>query len=249
MLTVYSCNVNGIRAAVRKGFLGWLEQTQPDILCLQETRCIPEELPPELRTPEGYVTYWEQSSRKGYSGVALFSRKAPIDVRAVTVEGAEEGTGGRVLSAEYDAFQLVNVYVPSRENTKRWPQKQTFLLNLLTCIRGLSLQGKPVIVCGDFNIAHQPLMDILPPQGRKRHVSLLAAETRWVDDLLACGFADAFRRHLPEAAAYTWKQPNPTWRLDYIFVNEGLCPLITGAGVHTDVQFSDHCSVSVTFEM
>lgn len=249
MLTIYSYNVNGIRAAARKGFLRWLEEMQPDVLCLQETRCVPEELPQELRTPDGYFTYWEQSTRKGYSGVALFSGNVPLDVQAVTVEGAEEGVGGRVLSAEYDTFQLVNVYVPSRENARRWPQKQTFLQNLLVYIRGLSSKGKPIIVCGDFNIAHQPMMDILPPQGRKRHVSLLAAETQWVDDLLACGFADALRWHAPEAAAYTWKLPNPTWRLDYIFVSGALCPLITGAAVHTDVQFSDHCPVSVTIDL
>lgn len=249
MLTIISCNVNGIRAAHRKGFLEWMHQVKPDILCLQETRCNPEELDPELRAPTGYTTFWEQSTRKGYSGVALFCRRAPKMVEAVKIVGAQNGEDGRVLKAEYDDFVLINVYVPSRENTKTWAQKQAFLQNLLAYVRTLTFNGKPIILCGDFNIAHQQHLDIQPPQARKRHVSLLNAETAWVNDLTACRFVDAFRWRNPEVEAYTWKQPKPTWRLDYIFVSETLCTSVVDTRVHGEVGFSDHCPVSVTFDL
>jgi exodeoxyribonuclease-3 len=249
VLTITSCNVNGIRAAHRKGLLAWLGMTQPDILCLQETRCNPDELDAELREPHGYATFWEQSTRKGYSGVALFCRQAPKSVEAVKIDGAQYGEAGRVLKAEYDAFVLINVYVPSRENNRTWPQKHTFLQNLLVHIREMTVNTKPIIVCGDFNIAHQQQLDIQPPQARKRHVSLLNAETGWVNDLIACQFVDAFRWRYPDVEAYTWKQPNPTWRLDYIFVSESLCASVMDAWVHGEVGFSDHCAVSVTFDL
>lgn len=248
MLTIISCNVNGLRAAHRKGFLEWLHREKPDILCLQETRCNPEELDAALREPTGYNTFWEQSARKGYSGVALFCRQMPRAVEAVKIDGAQHGESGRVLKAEFDPFVLVNVYVPSRENTKTWAQKQTFLQNLLTYMREMTARGKPIILCGDFNIAHQQHLDIQPPQARKRHVSLLNAETAWVDDLLACRLVDAFRWRYPEVEAYTWKQPKPTWRLDYIFVSEALCPSVVDSKIHTEIGFSDHCPVSVTLE-
>lgn len=249
MLKIISSNVNGIRAAQRKGFMEWLAREQPDILCLQETRCNPGDLEIALRTPSGYVSYWEQSTRKGYSGVALYCRTMPQSVEALRIAGASEGEAGRVLKAEYDAFVLLNVYVPSRENAKKWSQKQAFLSNLLARVRELTSCGKPVVICGDFNIAHQQHLDILPPQARKRHTRLLNAETAWVDDLLACQFVDAYRWLYPEAAAYTWKQPNPTWRLDYIFVSEVLCPAIADASIHTGIAFSDHCPVSLTLSM
>ena len=249
MLKIISCNVNGIRAAQRKGFLEWLHQEKPDILCLQETRCTPEELAAELRDPNGYKTFWEQSSRKGYSGVALFCRQAPRIVEAVKIDGAQFGESGRVLKAEYDDFVLVNVYVPSRENTKTWAQKQAFLQNLLAYMREMTVNGKPIILCGDFNIAHQQQLDIQPPQARKRHVSLLNAETAWVNDLIGCQFVDAFRWRYPEVEAYMWKQPKPTWRLDYIFVSQPLCPAIADATIYGEVGFSDHCPVGVTLDL
>lgn len=249
MLRIISSNVNGIRAAQRKGFAAWLDHEQPDILCLQETRCDPEDLDTALRTPSGYFSYWEQSTRKGYSGVALYCRKVPKLVEAIRVAGASEGEAGRVLKAEYDDFVLLNVYVPSRENAKKWSQKQTFLLNLLAHVRDLAVGGKPVVLCGDFNIAHQQQLDIQPPQARKRHRHLLNAETAWVNELIACQFVDSYRWLYPEAEAYTWKLPDPTWRLDYLFVSEPLCPAITGASIHTDIGFSDHCPVSLTLSL
>jgi exodeoxyribonuclease-3 len=249
VLTIVSCNVNGIRAAHRKGLSDWLGQTQPDILCLQETRCNPDDLDSDVRTPPGYTTFWEQSTRKGYSGVALFCRRAPHSVEAVKIAGAQNGEDGRVLKAEYDEFALINVYVPSRENTRTWAQKQAFLHNLLMYMRETSGNGKPMILCGDFNIAHQQHLDIQPPKARKRNVSLLNAETAWVNDLLGCQFVDSFRWLNPEVEAYTWKQPNPRWRLDYIFLSESLCASIGDAMIHSEVGFSDHCPVSVTLDL
>lgn len=249
MLTVVSSNVNGLRAAWRKGFLEWLDREQPDILCLQETRCNPDELDAALRAPPGYSTFWGQSTRRGYSGVALYSIRAPRAVEAVKISGASEGETGRLLKAEFENFILLNVYVPSRENAKKWSQKQTFLQNLLACVRAILSSGRPIVLCGDFNIAHQQHLDIQPPQARRRHTRLLNAETAWVDDLIACQFVDAFRWRNPEVEGYTWKQPNPTWRLDYIFVSELLCPAIVAARIHTDIRFSDHCPVSVTVDL
>jgi exodeoxyribonuclease-3 len=123
------------------------------------------------------------------------------------------------------------------------------LSNLLAHIRTLAVYGKPIVLCGDFNIAHQQQLDIQPPQARKRHTRLLDAETAWVNELIACQFVDAFRWLHPQVEAYTWKQPNPTWRLDYVFVSEALCPAITDANIHADVAFSDHCPVSVTVNL
>jgi exodeoxyribonuclease-3 len=249
VLTITSCNVNGIRAAHRKGLLGWLFLIKPDIFCIQETRCDPDSLPAELGAPSGYTTFWEQSTRKGYSGVALFCRQTPKTVEAVKIDGAQHGESGRALKADFDKFVLVNVYVPSRENTRTWAQKQAFLQNLLAYVREIAVHAKPIILCGDFNIAHQQHLDIQPPASRKRHVSLLNAETAWVNDLMAYGLVDSFRWRNADVEAYTWKQPRPTWRLDYIFVSKALCMTIRDAKVHSEAMFSDHCPVSVVLDV
>lgn len=249
-MKLISWNVNGIRAAQKKGLLEWLEREQPDILCLQETKASPEQLDEELRQPPGYHTHWSSAVRKGYSGVALFLKEEPKEV--------SEGLGitkfdqeGRTLIAEYSNFILYNGYYPNgQHDLNRVPFKLEY--SDATLEHALELKKKkkkPIILTGDFNTAHQAI-DLARPKANEGNTGFLPIERAWLDKLISRGFIDIFRELEPNANNYTWwsyragaRQKNIGWRIDYFFITPDLQDSVKTAYLQPDVMGSDHCPV------
>lgn len=252
MLSLYSWNVNGLRAARKKGFLEWLETEKPDILGLQETKCSPDQLDGELRAPAGYHTYWAAAERRGYSGVALYSRREPMSV-TTGIGIAEFDREGRTIVADYGDFVYITAYFPngSRDHS-RVPFKMAYKAAFLDYCNDLQDKGKPVVFCGDVNTAHGEI-DLARPRQNQRTTGFLPEERAWLDGVLGQGYIDSYRALHPEkAGAYTWwsnisqaRDRNVGWRLDYFFVSPDLWPRVTGAHIHPHVTGSDHCPVSL----
>jgi exodeoxyribonuclease-3 len=250
-MRIVSWNVNGIRAVEKRGFIQWLREDAPDILCLQETKARPEQLSQALRGPEGYHAYWAGAEKAGYSGVAIYTRERPL---AVDRLGAPEfDCEGRVLAAEYPAFTLICAYFPnSRINGTRLSYKMRFCEALAARCRALASAGKHCILCGDYNIAHTPL-DLARPEDNENSPGYFPEERAWMDRFTASGYADAFRRfHQGESGHYTWwsyrthaRKRNAGWRLDYHCADAGLLPRIQGASIRAEVEGSDHCPVEL----
>ncbi len=254
-IQLVSWNVNGIRAAHRKGFMDWLSSTSPDILCLQEIRAMPEQMPNDLRDPDDYHTYWYPAEKKGYSGVGLLSKVKPLDVRYGM--GVEEfDVEGRTLIAEYPEFTLLNAYFPSGTRGKdRVDFKLAYNEAFLKVAEEIRGQGKPVIFCGDVNTAHQEI-DLTHPKANVKNSGFMPIEREWLDRVFALGYVDTFRHFYPDLAEkYTWwttranaRQRNVGWRIDYVIVTADLCPTLRDAFIWADVMGSDHCPVGVDLE-
>jgi exodeoxyribonuclease-3 len=251
-MILYSWNVNGIRAGQKKGFLTWLSTTQPDVLAVQETKAHPDQLDDELRQPDGYHTYWESAEKKGYSGVALFSKKEPISVQ-IGLGIPEYDREGRTIVADYGEFTLLAAYFPNGgRDHGRVPYKMAYKRDFLAYIESLRSQGKPVVFCGDVNTAHQAI-DLARPRQNQKTTGFLPEERVWIDDLLARGYMDSYRSLYPEQeGAYSWwtyiggaRERNVGWRLDYFFVSPDLWPRVATARIHAEILGSDHCPVSL----
>ncbi|MER2600300.1 MAG: exodeoxyribonuclease III [Caldilineales bacterium] len=253
MTTLISWNVNGARAVYKKGFMDWLAAANADIVCLQEVRAEPEQLPADLRHPAGYHAFWNPSrSKRGYSGVGLLTRELPQRVEMGL--GIEEfDCEGRTLIAEYDDFVLLNSYFPNggRDHT-RVPYKLAFYDAFLSKCAALRATGKPLIFCGDVNTAHREI-DLARPRENVGVTGFLPEERAWLDAVTAAGYVDTFRYLYPDLTEqYTWwhqvsfaRQRNVGWRIDYFFVSPDLLPRVTDAFIHMDVMGSDHCPVGV----
>jgi exodeoxyribonuclease-3 len=254
-MKLVSWNVNGIRAVEKKGFLDWLNSESPDVLCVQETKARPDQLSPELRRPPGYSTYWHTAVRKGYSGVATFSKTAPRHVQ--TGFGIEEfDVEGRVLVTGYPGFKLFNVYFPNgKQSQERLDYKLRFYAAFLEHCQGLHARGERLIVCGDVNTAHKEI-DLARPKENEKVSGFLPEERQWIDRYLAHGFVDAFRAlHPDEPEQYTWwhyvtnaRARNVGWRIDYHLVSEGLMPAVVEASILADVMGSDHCPIALELD-
>jgi exodeoxyribonuclease-3 len=250
-----SWNVNGIRAASRHGFWDWLPTASPDILCLQETRIQPEQLTGQMRNPPGYQAVWHHAERKGYSGVATFFSSEAVAVQA-GFGRPEFDLEGRVLATEHDGFTLVNAYFPSgQRGHERVTYKLTFYDALLDFCTDLRRRGRRLIVCGDFNTAHQPI-DLARPKQNVKTSGFLPVErealTRWLD----WGFVDVYRHLYPDSAEYTWwtyrldaRKRNIGWRIDYFLVTNELLPLVQDARILTEVMGSDHCPIELRLDI
>ncbi|MEM7111564.1 MAG: exodeoxyribonuclease III [Chloroflexota bacterium] len=253
MQTFYSWNVNGIRAAQRKGFLDWLAQASPDILSVQETKAHPDQLDDELRQPEGYHTYWASAEKKGYSGVALYSKKRPLSVQ-IGLGIPEYDREGRTIIAEYADFVFIGAYFPngSRDHS-RVPFKMAYKAAFLDRCNELRAAGKSVIFCGDVNTAHRDI-DLARPKQNKKTTGFLPHERVWLDEITSSGYTDTFRHFYPDQeGAYSWwsyigrnRDRNVGWRLDYFFVSDDLNGRLHDAAIHADVLGSDHCPVSLS---
>jgi len=248
-------NVNGIRAVEKKGFLDWLGTASPDVLCLQETKAHEEQLSESLLHPLDYAAYWEYPERKGYSGVAVFSRPKPLEVsRGFGVEKFD--TEGRVLVSSYPQFKLFNVYFPNgKASAERLDYKLGFYEAFLEHLRSLLALGESVVVCGDYNTAHTEI-DLSHPKENVKVSGFLPEERDWMDRLVAAGFVDSFRLFNKAGGNYTWwdmrtraRERNIGWRLDYFFVSENLVDVVSGAGILSDVYGSDHCPISLTLNV
>jgi len=255
-LTLLSWNVNGVRAIHRKGFLPWLEETAPDILCLQETKAMESQLPAELAQPAGYRAYWNSAQRKGYSGTALITRDEPLSIQFGL--GLEEfDQEGRTIIAEYPTFTLINCYFPngSRDH-KRVPFKLAFYDAFLDKCQQLRKRGQPVVFCGDINTAHAEI-DLANPKSNQKTTGFLPEERAWLDKVVAAGYVDTFRHFYPEATGqYTWwsmptraRERNIGWRLDYFFVVTEFMKNVAAAFISPEVMGSDHCPVGLRIEV
>ncbi len=247
-MKLISWNVNGLRATLKKGFMESFSGLDADIFCLQETKM--EQGQAELQLP-GYVEFWNSAERKGYSGTAVFSRFKPL-TENYGMGLADHDREGRMITLEYDDFFLVNVYTPNaQEKLARLAYRLEWEDAFRAYLQGLD-QTKPVIVCGDLNVAHQEI-DIKNPKTNQKNAGFTPEERGKMTELLAAGFADTFRTLHPEARdAYSWwswrgnaRANNTGWRIDYFLVSQRLMPRVETAAIHPDILGSDHCPVEL----
>ncbi len=250
-MKILSWNVNGIRACQRVGFLDWFAKQDASIVCIQETKVQRDQLEKELARPLGYHAHWHSAEKRGYSGVATFSKRGP---RAV-----EEGLGirafdreGRVLIMEFPGFVLINAYFPnSQREHAHLPHKLRFLRALRRRMDEIRASGRNVIVCGDFNIAHRPI-DLANPTANKNNAGFLPQERRWMDRTTRAGYVDCFRHFCDEPGHYTWwsyrmgvRDRNVGWRIDMFLANPELKPRLKDAFHQVRVKGSDHCPIGL----
>ncbi len=255
-MRLISWNVNGFRSIVGEGFCEWLEEAAPDVLCLQETRVHPDQLAKRMRQPQGYRAHWHSAERRGYSGVATWTKPEPIEVQAGFGIDAYDAEG-RVLITAYPGFKLLNVYFPNgRRDLQRLEFKLQFYADLLDYCDDLHAQGERLVLCGDFNTAHQPI-DLARPKQNAKTSGFMPEERAWIDCYLAHGFADTFRALHPDAEGrYTWwtyirnaRERNVGWRIDYFMVSQSLLPAVIEAEILSHVMGSDHCPVMLSLDM
>jgi exodeoxyribonuclease III len=259
MKTLMSWNVNGVRAAFKKGMGDWLTETQPDVLCLQETKIQEEQLTDILRLPAGYTSYWASAEKKGYSGVAVYV-KTGEEPSSVSTLGKPEFDGeGRTLVLEYDNFVLINGYFPNSraaggEENSRLEYKLSYCAEVQDFAEKLIEEGKNVLICGDYNVAHKPI-DLARPKQNEKNPGYLPEERAWMDEFQARGFVDTFRIFDQGPDNYSWwtyrmgaRARNVGWRIDYFWASAGFAGNIKNASIHPDVMGSDHCPVSVELE-
>jgi exodeoxyribonuclease-3 len=243
--------VNGIRAVVKKEFLASVAKLEADVLCLQETKAQDDQVLEALAELKGYAIFSNSADKKGYSGTAIITREQPISVTK-DIGIPEHDTEGRVLHAEYADFHLVTVYTPnSGSELKRLPYRQTWDSAFLTYLKTLE-HTKPVLVCGDLNVAHQAIDLARPKQNYNKSAGYMQEEIDGIQTLIKSGFKDTFREIHPETAKYSWwsyragaREKNIGWRIDYFLCSERLLGSIAEAEIHNDIYGSDHCPVSV----
>jgi exodeoxyribonuclease-3 len=248
---ILSWNVNGIRAIVGRGFLEWLNREALDILCLQETKAHPEQLDNNLREPAGYYTYWNHPERKGYGGVATFTKAEPLAVN-YGFPGGGLDLEGRVIITEYPGFVLLNVYFPNgKMGEERLKYKMDFYEAFLAFVDSLKVSGSKLVICGDFNTAHKEI-DLARPKENENISGFLPIEKAWMDKFVSHGYVDIFRRFSKEPHQYTWwdmktraRERNVGWRIDYFFVTENLLSAVSNAFIMPEVMGSDHCPVGI----
>ena len=251
MLKLISWNVNGLRAQVRKGFLEKLEALDPDILCLQEIKLSEGQLELDL---ENYEEYYNYAERKGYSGTAIFTKKKPLSV-TYGIGIPEHDQEGRVITMAFESFILVTCYTPnSKRGLERLDYRQVWEDAFLAYLKKLE-EEKPVVVCGDLNVAHNDI-DLANPASNHKNAGFTDEERAKFNQLLDNGFIDTFRYfHPDETEAYTWwsnfansRARNIGWRIDYFLASEALKPRLISAAIHADVMGSDHCPVELQLE-
>ena len=250
-MKLISWNVNGIRAAEKKGFISYAIQSGADIICLQETKAHPEQLSDKLRNLPGYQAWFHAANRKGYSGTALYSRYSP---RTVTygLGLSDFDTEGRTLIADYGTFVLYNIYFPNgTASSERLKYKLDFYEAFHRHVLKTREEGLPVVVCGDVNTAHLPV-DLARPAENTNVSGFLPEERAFIDRFLASGFDDTFRLFNQEGSQYTWwdmktraRDRNVGWRIDYFFTSQDLRPLVKNAWIESEKEGSDHCPVGL----
>ncbi|MSR88987.1 MAG: exodeoxyribonuclease III [Candidatus Margulisbacteria bacterium] len=251
-MKLVSWNVNGVRACYRKGALqSYLQTHEPDILCLQESKACVDDLIDEILNPSGYYGIWHSAQKKGYSGVAILTKKKP----KMVLEGfgiSEYDYEGRVAIAEYDDFILLSVYFPNgQRDAGRLEYKLNFYRDFFNYCEDLRKEGKELIICGDYNIAHKPI-DLARPKENEKMSGFLPVEREWMDRIVELGYIDTFRQFNQEPNQYSWwnvqtraRDRNIGWRIDYFFITPGLLPKLKDAFIQQDVLGSDHCPVGI----
>ena len=243
-MRLISWNVNGIRAVHKKGlFLEWIESEKPDVLCLQETKAHESQLPAALTQVEGYQSWFSTPERKGYSGVAVYTKEEPRSVSfGLGVERFDNE--GRTVVADFDDFVLLGIYFPNG-------YKMEFYGAFLDYVENLRRAGRSVVVCGDVNTAHKEI-DLARPKENEKISGFLPEERAWMDTFLEHGYVDTFRQFNQEPGNYSWwdmmtraRDRNVGWRIDYFFTDADFAPSLTGAFILPEVMGSDHCPVGI----
>jgi exodeoxyribonuclease-3 len=253
-LRILSWNVNGIRAATKKGLLEWMNEVNADILCLQETKAHPDQLSQEVLNPEGYDSYWSSAEKKGYSGCVTYFKAQPERVLYGMGEPKFDSEGRMVVS-EYQDFVLFNVYFPNgKKNNERLRYKLDFYDAFLSMADRYK-KKKGVIVCGDFNTAHKEI-DLARPKENENSSGFLPIERKWIDNFINHGFTDTFRKFNRKPGQYSWwdyktraRERNIGWRIDYFFVSDDLVSRLNDAFILNKVMGSDHCPVGIILEI
>ena len=247
-MKLISWNVNGIRSVYKKGFVEWFTKESPDILCLQETKADLIQFPDALRELQGHQVLHSSAEKKGYSGVATFSREKILDTKKF--EKHLYDCEGRVLIHEFEKFFLLNCYFPNgQRDHKRVPYKMEFCEDLLLKVNQLR-EKKPVIITGDFNTAHTEI-DLANPKTNTKTTGFLPLERAWLDKFISHGWVDVYRHFHPnKPGCYTWwsnrpgcRQKNIGWRIDYFFISESLLPMVKSAEILPNILGSDHCPI------
>ncbi len=255
VVRIISYNLNGIRSALNKGLLEWLKMASPDVLCVQETKAQPDQVDGKDFNALGYRDYWHSAQKKGYSGVLTLVRREPEHVK-FGMGNSRYDAEGRVIRVDYRDLSILNAYIPSGTTGNiRQEIKMKFLDDFLDYLTELRKSKPMLLVCGDFNIAHNEI-DIHNPAGNKNNSGFLPEERAWLDSFLAGGFLDSFRHLHSEKVAYSWwsfranaREKNLGWRLDYHMLTTELAPRLAGAGIMNEAKHSDHCPVWVEITM
>ena len=256
-MRIISWNVNGIRANVKKGAFDWLLQESPDIFCLQETKAQPDQLEESTRNPDGYHSYFDHSKgRKGYSGVAIFTKVEPEKVE-YSIGVPELDQEGRFIAAFFEDFVLATVYFPNGgSGADRLDYKLRFYDAFLKYINKVRKTGKEIIFCGDVNTAHTEI-DLARPKENSENTGFLPIERKWIDKVIANRYVDIFRYLYPNAKEkYTYwdmktfaRERNVGWRIDYFFISDGLLAAQPKAKIHSTVVGSDHCPIELDIKI
>jgi exodeoxyribonuclease-3 len=258
-MKIITWNVNGIRAAEKRGFVNWLIKENADILCLNETKAEPKQLPEHLINPPvkgtPYSSFWASAKKKGYSGVAIYTKKKPENVRFL--DKPEFDDEGRVLIADYKDFTLIAAYFPnSQDERKRLDYKLAFCDSMLKLCNSLVKKGRHFLLTGDYNIAHTPI-DLARPKANGNSAGYLPDERAWMDKFTGAGHIDTFRHFHPnETGHYTWwsymggaRSRNVGWRLDYNCVDKGFIDRVKSSIIRPEVEGSDHCPVEIKLNL
>jgi len=253
-MKILSWNVNGIRAAYKKGLFEWSKKESPDILCLQEIKALPEQVPQQLKNMPGYNIYWNSAERKGYSGVVTFTKEKPVDVKK-GFDIDKFDIEGRTLITEFPSFMLFNIYFPNgKKNQERLKYKLDFYETFLAYADNLKAKGKNIVVCGDFNTAHKEI-DLARPKENEKVSGFLPIERAWINTFIDHGYVDTFRYFNNEPNQYSWwdmktraRDRNVGWRIDYFFVNKEFMPHVKKAFIYQHIMGSDHCPVGIEIE-
>ena len=251
-MRLISWNVNGIRAVHKKGlFLGWMEEEQPDVLCLQETKAHESQLTDAIKQVEGYTSWFSMPERKGYSGVALYTKEEPRSVGfGLGVERFDNE--GRTVVADFDDFVLLGIYFPNgKRSAERLRYKMEFYDAFLDYVENLRQEGRSVVVCGDVNTAHKEI-DLARPKENEKISGFLPEERAWLDTFLERGYVDTFRQFNQDPGNYSWwdqmtraRDRNVGWRIDYFFTDADFASNLTDGFILPEVMGSDHCPVGI----
>lgn len=251
---ILSYNLNGIRSAASKGMVDWLRDVNPDVVCFQELKAMPEDLDEELRSPAGYHAFWHPAEKKGYSGVALWTKDKPLHV--------EYGCGiptydreGRVIRVDFEDYSVMSLYLPSGSSgEEKQLKKEAFMADFIPYLQKLLVERPNLIISGDYNICHKPI-DIHDPVGNKKSSGFLPHEREWFGSLLEVGLVDSFRMFEAGPHHYTWwsfragsRGKNKGWRIDYHLVSEAMAKRCVSHTIHADAVHSDHCPIELVVE-
>jgi exodeoxyribonuclease-3 len=253
-MRIVSANLNGIRSASNKGFFDWLAKSGIDVLCVQELKAQHDDMSEAMRAPEGYHGFFHPAEKKGYSGVGIYSRKKPGNV-VVGLGIADIDAEGRYLRADFGKLSVISLYLPSGSSSEERQQiKFAFMERFMPHMRALLAEGREIVLCGDWNIAHKEI-DLKNWKGNLKNSGFLPEERAWLTELFGLGWVDVWRTLYPEAPGYTWWSnrgqayaKDVGWRIDYHIATSGIAKTAKEASIYKDVKFSDHAPLIVDYD-